>query len=499
MADTEAAEVNNPNAQAATPVAADAADPAAQFRGVGVNFKAKLIGIDDVVDSRGDKMCQDSILKLKAAVKISGLHKQKVLVNISLDGLKISDLLTGEVLHSHAVNKISFVARDLTDRRAFAYVYSADDGKHKLFGVKTAKVAETLVLSLRDLFQVVYDLRKSEMEGGGGQQQQQPQDHQMQAANQQVGAVAAVVAQQDNLGGMLQTIESMDQFNQQQPANDMFMAQQQQPPASPTPNADLFGSETFGAQLQGNNEQTVESLASDLQSLSMPAEQPPPVPGATLTNDQILNAFRNQQQSQQQQQQQGGFPAMQQQQQQMPGFQQQFTPQPGVAAGGGMMMAANPFGGNNQFVMQGMHQQQQQQHQQIPQIPPRAVPQQPRMSPNPFGGGSVGGGAVMSPQTTPRPGDQQPASQPAANDPFGDILSMGSGGQATSQKDMFKNFQMTPPAATAAAGNAGIDDYLMNSKGVVPVAEQQQQQPLAMPRSAAPGGGGGGNTMNLFG
>merc|ERR1739838_1062652 len=52
---------------------------------------------------------------------------------------------------------------------------------------------------------------------------------------------------------------------------------------------------------------------------------------------------------------------------------------------------------------------------------------------------------------------------------FGDILSMGSGGQATSQKDMFKNFQMTPPAATAAAGNAGIDDYLMNSKGVVPV------------------------------
>ena len=83
------------------------------------------------------------------------------------------------MLHSHAVNKISFVARDLTDRRAFAYVYSADDGKHKLFGVKTAKVAETLVLSLRDLFQVVYDLRKSEMEGGGGQQQQQPQDHQV--------------------------------------------------------------------------------------------------------------------------------------------------------------------------------------------------------------------------------------------------------------------------------------------------------------------------------
>ena len=40
-------------------------DPAAKFRGVGTSFRAKLIGIDDVPESRGDKMCQDSILKLK--------------------------------------------------------------------------------------------------------------------------------------------------------------------------------------------------------------------------------------------------------------------------------------------------------------------------------------------------------------------------------------------------------------------------------------------------
>ena len=40
------------------------------------------------------------------------------------------------------------------------YVFSGEDGKHKMYGIKTAKVAETLVLSLRDLFQVVYDMRK---------------------------------------------------------------------------------------------------------------------------------------------------------------------------------------------------------------------------------------------------------------------------------------------------------------------------------------------------
>lgn len=37
----------------------------ARFRGDGVRYKAKLIGIDDVADARGDKMCQDSMMKLK--------------------------------------------------------------------------------------------------------------------------------------------------------------------------------------------------------------------------------------------------------------------------------------------------------------------------------------------------------------------------------------------------------------------------------------------------
>lgn len=40
-------------------------DPVARFRGLGTNFRAKLIGIDDVPESRGDQMCQESIIKLK--------------------------------------------------------------------------------------------------------------------------------------------------------------------------------------------------------------------------------------------------------------------------------------------------------------------------------------------------------------------------------------------------------------------------------------------------
>ena len=37
----------------------------ARFKGDGVKYKAKLIGIDDVPDARGDKMSQDSMMKLK--------------------------------------------------------------------------------------------------------------------------------------------------------------------------------------------------------------------------------------------------------------------------------------------------------------------------------------------------------------------------------------------------------------------------------------------------
>lgn len=36
-----------------------------RFQGDGVRYKAKLIGIDDVPEARGDKMSQDSMMKLK--------------------------------------------------------------------------------------------------------------------------------------------------------------------------------------------------------------------------------------------------------------------------------------------------------------------------------------------------------------------------------------------------------------------------------------------------
>ncbi|XP_051499189.1 disabled homolog 2 isoform X2 [Apus apus] len=135
-----------------------------RFKGDGVRYKAKLIGIDDVPEARGDKMSQDSMMKLKGmavAARSQGHHKQKIWVNISLSGIKIVDEKTGVIEHEHSVNKISFIARDVTDNRAFGYICGGE-GQHQFFAIKTAQQAEPLVVDLKDLFQLIYNMKKKE-------------------------------------------------------------------------------------------------------------------------------------------------------------------------------------------------------------------------------------------------------------------------------------------------------------------------------------------------
>ncbi|XP_063996049.1 disabled homolog 2 isoform X2 [Pogoniulus pusillus] len=142
----------------------------ARFKGDGVRYKAKLIGIDDVPEARGDKMSQDSMMKLKGmavAARSQGQHKQKICVNISLSGIKIIDEKTGVIEHEHPVNKISFIARDVTDNRAFGYICGGE-GQHQFFAIKTSQQAEPLVVDLKDLFQLIYNMKKREEDSKDG-------------------------------------------------------------------------------------------------------------------------------------------------------------------------------------------------------------------------------------------------------------------------------------------------------------------------------------------
>ncbi|XP_077963884.1 disabled homolog 1 isoform X12 [Gasterosteus aculeatus] len=135
-----------------------------RFRGEGVRYKAKLIGMDEVAAARGDRLCQDSMMKLKgvaAAARSKGEHKQKVFLTVSFGGIKIFDEKSGVLQHLHAVHEISYIAKDITDHRAFGYV-CGKEGNHRFVAVKTAQSAEPVILDLRDLFQLIYEIKQRE-------------------------------------------------------------------------------------------------------------------------------------------------------------------------------------------------------------------------------------------------------------------------------------------------------------------------------------------------
>ncbi|RXN14300.1 complement component C8 beta chain [Labeo rohita] len=135
-----------------------------RFRGEGVSYKAKLIGIDDVTATRGDKLCQDSMMKLKgiaASARSKGNHKQRIFLTVSFGGIKIYDERSGVLQHHHSVHEISYIAKDTRDHRAFGYV-CGKKGNHKFVAIKTSHSAEPVILDLRDLFTLVYDIKQRE-------------------------------------------------------------------------------------------------------------------------------------------------------------------------------------------------------------------------------------------------------------------------------------------------------------------------------------------------
>ncbi|XP_051555507.1 DAB adaptor protein 1b isoform X3 [Myxocyprinus asiaticus] len=135
-----------------------------RFRGDGVSYKAKLIGIDDVTAARGDKLCQDSMMKLKGiatSARSKGNHKQRIFLTVSFGGIKIYDERSGVLQQQHSVHEVSYIAKDTRDHRAFGFV-CGKKGNHKFVAIKTSHSAEPVILDLRDLFTLVYDIKQRE-------------------------------------------------------------------------------------------------------------------------------------------------------------------------------------------------------------------------------------------------------------------------------------------------------------------------------------------------
>ena len=61
-----------------------------------------------------------------------------------------------DCLYHHAVHKISFIAQDMADPRAFGYIFGSPDQGHRFFGIKTDKHAN-LVCNTNLKFILVLD------------------------------------------------------------------------------------------------------------------------------------------------------------------------------------------------------------------------------------------------------------------------------------------------------------------------------------------------------
>ncbi|XP_068190844.1 disabled homolog 2 isoform X2 [Antennarius striatus] len=390
-----------------------------RFKGDGVRYKAKLIGIDDVPEARGDKMCQDSMMKLKGmavAARSQGKHKQRIWVNISLSGIKIIDERSGVIEHEHVVNKISFIARDVTDNRAFGYVCGAE-GQHQFFAIKTAQQAEPLVIDLKDLFQVIFNMRKKEAE-----------------ASQKGENGSAVV---ENGSDALLSMDGEVKAGQPVEQHDLFGAMSTPPDIqTPTPTpSDLFGAELFAAPVHSEglpasgdlfNSTPANSTPSSISALGDLQLGPPTT--TTIPAVGMWGAL-------------AAAPPM--------------YPMPGVIAPGFRFAQPSAFGG--------------------PPMPPTAWGHQlqPQMSPPPLSPPHIfcqpppaGPGGAMTNPFLPGafPGDQQGPSRPAPRPPGKDATPRVENNAFTALdplgdkekkigKDMFKDFQLAkPPAIPARKG-----------------------------------------------
>lgn len=146
-----------------------AEDKFKKFEGEGYVVKTKLVGSELVMEPRGEKMCQNSIQRLKAIIKGQKAHKKRVVMKISYDGVKIYDEKTNELLYHHEVSQISFISSDDTDNRTFGYVCDVPNKAHQFICFKTSGPALQVMSVLSSLFEAVLEKKKQdEQEGVSG-------------------------------------------------------------------------------------------------------------------------------------------------------------------------------------------------------------------------------------------------------------------------------------------------------------------------------------------
>lgn len=128
---------NEPTASTSNPAIISAiVDDEKRFND-GIKFKGKLVGIEPVMSARGDKMCQNALKNLR--LRRTSSHKQRIILNINLNGVQLLDLKSNELVANHVINLISYITRDISDNKVFGYVYGTQELGHQFIAIKSEK------------------------------------------------------------------------------------------------------------------------------------------------------------------------------------------------------------------------------------------------------------------------------------------------------------------------------------------------------------------------
>lgn len=383
-------------------------------------------------------------MKLKGmavAARSQGKHKQRIWVTISLDGIKIIDEKTGVIEHEHPVNKISFIARDVTDNRAFGYVCGAE-GLHQFFAIKTAQQAQPLVMDLKDLFQVLFNMKKNESESLKKESNTPAENGEdaLLSLNDQV-ETAKTVEPMDLFGNMSTPPDISSPMSSDLFGGDPFASSQSDAFSAPHSNAsistDLFKPPTTNSIAALGNMSLGPPSVPPASMISpwgqpVPSRIPPQIPARAVQQNTFpqLSAY-------------GGNPGSQW------GHQEpsHFAP-PGPTQAWSQAAAPTPMGA-------------------WPQAGPISSPFQA----GPFFSTMVSSGGISGPPSSEVSTQRSPVKEesPPIKSAFSALDPLGEKEQKTG-KDMFKDFQMAKPGGGSLSGQStsnSFEQYFSKKVGVV--------------------------------
>ncbi|KAI1721333.1 phosphotyrosine interaction domain (PTB/PID) domain-containing protein [Ditylenchus destructor] len=129
-----------------------------------VTYACRFLGQIEVSEPKGTHVVRDAIHAIRFRLQVnrgitghSGSKLRKVEIQISIDGLTVSDKQTNAMLHKHPLHRISFCADDKQDKKVFSYIAKTGQTKHECFVFLSDKMAEEITLTIGEAFDLAYE------------------------------------------------------------------------------------------------------------------------------------------------------------------------------------------------------------------------------------------------------------------------------------------------------------------------------------------------------